>query len=293
MSKLASRLLVFFIGVPVVLSFVFINICNFLPLKIVVIFASLILSLEIQNMLANKTSLQPKPLTSVLTILIPISAIVNSYIETTLNLENVTIVFAITIVLIYELFSKNAEKENFDTTIQRISSSLFVFFYAGYLMSYFINMSEPAWLGKESLNENSLLISLFFIIVFSTDSLAWLFGMLFGKNNRGLVKASPNKSIAGFVGGILGTMIVVFIVVKFFPIYNALLVSKMNLIILTSFVTSIMAIIGDLIESVIKRSANVKDSGKIIPGRGGLFDSVDSLVIAAPVFYLMIEFIVR
>ena len=57
------------------------------------------------------------------------------------------------------------------------------------------------------------------------------------------------------------------------------------------FITSIAGIIGDLIESVIKRSLECKDSGTLIPGRGGLLDSIDSIIIAAPVYYAGLYFL--
>ena len=151
-------------------------------------------------------------------------------------------------------------------------------------------MTLPSWLDSEDPVNTSLFLCLFLVIVFGTDSLAWLVGMLFGKNNRGLIKASPNKSIAGFVGGIFGTILVVFIITRFFPGYSVRFANISNIkIFLITFITSIVAIIGDLLESVIKRSANVKDSGTIIPGRGGILDSVDSMLLAAPVFYLLVK----
>ena len=68
----------------------------------------------------------------------------------------------------------------------------------------------------------------------------------------------------------------------FFSMYSNLILG---------FVTSLSAIIGDLIESVFKRSCQVKDSGSLIPGRGGILDSIDSIVIAAPIFYIGYNFL--
>ena len=61
------------------------------------------------------------------------------------------------------------------------------------------------------------------------------------------------------------------------------------LVVFLGFLIALFAIIGDLVESVIKRSVDIKDSGSIIPGRGGLLDSIDSIVFAAPVFYFGIN----
>ena len=60
-------------------------------------------------------------------------------------------------------------------------------------------------------------------------------------------------------------------------------------ILIISFFTALTSIIGDLVESVIKRSANFKDSGRVIPGRGGLLDSIDSILFSAPPFFLLTE----
>jgi phosphatidate cytidylyltransferase len=120
------------------------------------------------------------------------------------------------------------------------------------------------------------------------DSLAWLFGVLLGKNNRGLIKASPNKSIAGFIGGFAGTILTGCIAHFLFP--QAFTGSLVKILVLSFFI-AFVAIIGDLVESVLKRSVEIKDSGSIIPGRGGVLDSIDSIVFVAPVYYFGINFL--
>ena len=121
-----------------------------------------------------------------------------------------------------------------------------------------------------------------------TDSGAWFFGVLFGKSTRGFFKASPNKSLVGFFGGII-TAIACGILFKF--IFPTVFFGSIWKIVLVSFTTALAAIIGDLIESVFKRSLGVKDSGTIIPGRGGLLDCLDSLILGAPIFYIGIHFL--
>ena len=126
-------------------------------------------------------------------------------------------------------------------------------------------------------------------MVFFCDSFAWFFGVLFGKNNKGLIKASPNKSIAGFCGGIFGSVLSG---VMCWYLWNDLFTGTsektVNIWVLAGlgFVMSFCSILGDLVESVFKRSADCKDSGSIIPGRGGVLDSIDSIVFTAPVFFM-------
>jgi phosphatidate cytidylyltransferase len=122
--------------------------------------------------------------------------------------------------------------------------------------------------------------------------LAWLTGSLLGKGNRGIIPASPNKSIAGFIGGLLGSVIVSGGAALLFPFVYSVsgitfsydIVIK---IILLGFCTGVFAVLGDLVESAIKRSCGFKDSGNLVLGRGGILDSVDSIAIAAPVFFLL------
>ena len=111
---------------------------------------------------------------------------------------------------------------------------------------------------------------------------------MFGKNNKGFIKASPNKSIAGFIGGFAGTMLTGAIAHFLFP---QVFTGSLGKILLLSFVIAFMAIIGDLVESVLKRSVQIKDSGSIIPGRGGVLDSIDSIVFVAPIYYFGINFL--
>lgn len=127
----------------------------------------------------------------------------------------------------------------------------------------------------------------FLLMVFMCDSLAWFFGVLFGKGNRGIVKASPNKSIAGFAGGIAGS-ILSGIVCKI--IWQDVFHGSFIKMIILGAIIALASIAGDLAESVIKRSANCKDSGNIVPGRGGILDSIDSIAFSAPVYYVTVSY---
>jgi len=293
MSKLASRLLVFFIGVPLIVSFTFIDVCNFLPLQLLVYIFSGLTAIEFSNILAKRYETQNKNFIIILSYVILFMNSLNNYFNFDYEIIILTIFLTLFSVFLFEIFSKKSSDNNFSISIERISTSLLILLYSGYFFSYIIKMTSSNWFSNyliENSKINSLCMALFLLIVFGTDSLAWFFGMLFGKNNRGFIKASPNKSIAGFLGGVIGTIIVIFLITQFVPLFKNTLshISRLEIFIIT-LITSIFAIIGDLIESVIKRSANVKDSGNLIPGRGGILDSVDSLLLAAPVFYLMVK----
>ncbi|PKL08399.1 MAG: hypothetical protein CVV51_09180 [Spirochaetae bacterium HGW-Spirochaetae-7] len=120
----------------------------------------------------------------------------------------------------------------------------------------------------------------FALIVFGNDSLAWLAGVTLGKR-RGIFAVSPNKSLEGLVAGMSGSIFFSFAGAFLFPSTvprNWIALGIIGLACGSAVVT------GDLFESAIKRAGSVKDSGSIIPGRGGMLDSYDSLLFAAPVF---------
>jgi phosphatidate cytidylyltransferase len=147
--------------------------------------------------------------------------------------------------------------------------------------------------------ENPAATLLFLFITFGNDSTAWLCGNLFGTNNRGIIPVSPNKSVAGFIGGTLGAIIVAVGAAILFPqifIYLNFKIPFLKLVIMAAilgFCTGIAASLGDLAESAIKRSCDFKDSGNFMLGRGGVLDSIDSIAVAAPVYFLLFDIFFR
>jgi phosphatidate cytidylyltransferase len=130
------------------------------------------------------------------------------------------------------------------------------------------------------------LIVAVFILVWSNDTFAYLIGSKFGKNKL-LERISPKKTIEGFVGGLLGALIAGFVIFKVLENYSPLDTEKYPLWvwIVMAIIVSIFGTIGDLIQSKFKRQAGVKDSGIIMPGHGGLYDRLDSIIYASPFIY--------
>ncbi len=134
-------------------------------------------------------------------------------------------------------------------------------------------------------NYNSGLIISILIMIWVNDSFAFLVGKNFGKRKL-FVSVSPKKTQEGFLGGFIFTLIAAFILDKYdtsFTLTNWLVIGT---------IVSVIGTIGDLIESKFKRQANIKDSGNIMPGHGGILDRLDSLLFAAPFVYLYINFII-
>jgi phosphatidate cytidylyltransferase len=115
-----------------------------------------------------------------------------------------------------------------------------------------------------------------------------VFGRLFGKRKLA-PDLSPNKTLEGLIGGVILSIAAGAII---FAALRQHLVPGFTLahIILLSALVSSMAVLGDLVESAIKRMAGVKDSGKIIPGIGGMFDLTDSLILALPIGIIYVKY---
>lgn len=116
-----------------------------------------------------------------------------------------------------------------------------------------------------------------------SDTLAMFVGKAIGKRKLAPT-VSPNKTIAGFVGGITGGIIVA-LILGFWLLSNI----DLYLLIIAGILVSLIGQIGDLVESCWKRAVGIKDSSAIIPGHGGVLDRFDSLLFAAPVLYLFLN----
>jgi phosphatidate cytidylyltransferase len=124
----------------------------------------------------------------------------------------------------------------------------------------------------------TLEVFMLFVLIWSSDTFAYLTGKFFGKHKMA-PKISPKKTWEGFAGGVVLTLVLGFFVEQYFPELRG------NWMIV-GLLVSIFAPLGDLVESQLKRSFAVKDSGNIIPGHGGVLDRLDSFIICAPVVYL-------
>lgn len=117
-----------------------------------------------------------------------------------------------------------------------------------------------------------------------------IFGRAFGKRKLA-PDFSPNKTLEGLIGGVISSIA---IGIAIFATCKQFLVPGFTLphTILLSALVSLMAVVGDLIESAIKRMARVKDSGRILPGIGGIFDLTDSLILALPIGIAYVKYII-
>jgi phosphatidate cytidylyltransferase len=147
--------------------------------------------------------------------------------------------------------------------------------YAGFATSLLSFAEGPIWLFG------------LMAIVFSGDTCAYLAGRAFGKNKL-LEPVSPKKTIEGAIGGLAGSLLAGLVLGIYF-----LGDRPLAAVVIMAVTTGAFAQIGDLFESLLKRVAEVKDSGSLMPGHGGILDRVDGLLFAAPIYYVLARFLVQ
>ncbi len=174
----------------------------------------------------------------------------------------------IMLLLLYTVLTKNS------FTFDDASFVLLATFYIG-LGFYFL-------IEARSLGLNYILYIL--LVIWATDTFAYFSGIAFGKNKL-WPEISPKKTIEGAIGGVLCAGIIGVIFHLLFPFDHSLIT-----MIMITIMISIVGQLGDLVASALKRHYDVKDSGKILPGHGGIIDRFDSLLFVLP-FLALIQFI--
>ncbi|HOJ98158.1 MAG TPA: phosphatidate cytidylyltransferase [Termitinemataceae bacterium] len=277
-KKLIERLLIFFVGLPLIVGIVvFFPHYHHLAVNCIVVLVSSLGALEFSWLISKKHYSLPTWEALVLGALAPAASTLSVSFGVPGEMVAASFIFGATWLISSRIFSSQKEIE---LTIDRITSGLSVMIYPGLFLIWLIRLTL--------LPHPTVVLLTFLLMVFGNDSLAWAIGMTLGNGNRGLIPASPNKSVAGFIGGLLTSLGIGIGAVLLFPAaFVPRNLPSLGAGALLGLGTGIMAIIGDLAESTMKRSSSVKDSGGLIPGRGGILDSIDSLVLAAPVYYAL------
>lgn len=198
--------------------------------------------------------------------------------------------FSLCLVFGLMIFTKNSEA-------RAIMGCILALTYSGLLFGYVFSLRyfKPVVLNCDLINLNGLKsFAYVYSIVFATDTFAYFLGIKFGKTKL-CPTISPKKSVfgayAGFVAGIIFGVAVAFLlgIVKTTSLKDTLL-AILVVAVISGFI-SIVVQLGDLIESKLKRSFNVKDFGNIFPGHGGVLDRFDSFIYAGTWFYIIIQII--
>ncbi len=142
----------------------------------------------------------------------------------------------------------------------------------------------PAWIGLRVLKVNEqghLLIFYLFMVIWGADVGAYFAGKSFGKRKLA-VNVSPGKTIEGCIGGM--ATVTLFAILA--GLYLEMSFGNGLILLVATWVTALVSVLGDLLESMLKREAGIKDSSNLLPGHGGVLDRIDSLAAAVPVFAL-------
>ena len=219
---------------------------------------------EFFSMLENKGVSIYKYVGIVIGAIIPLSMIIPSRFEPTKNWE----LLFMTVALLSLILMQLKRRQNLGFIVD-ISTTIFGIFYVSWLFSFMIKVRYlPGGLG---------LLTTVILITKACDIGALLIGMRFGRTPF-FVRISPKKSLEGAIGGLIFSILAAFACRPFLHF------SYIHLMIL-GMALGILAQLGDLSESLMKRDCAVKDSGRLIPGIGGMLDLIDSLLFTAPVFY--------
>ena len=274
MNNLTKRLLLFFIAIPLLSAFVFF-VPHYGQIGVIALTAitGIICGFEMRSMLSRVVKKLP-PWTVLIPGLWPLLAWF-------INMKWISPISSTLVLLLGAIWALSDSvlvgETEFRAGITRIGSRLLMVLYPGWFLW---------WVGRLTWLENSNVILLVFILtIFFSDSMAWFFGILVGKH-RGVFKVSPNKSVEGFFGGILFSVPVILTAAHVAP--EVFPQPKWQLALL-GLAAGFCAMAGDLVESTIKRAAGVKDSGKVIMGRGGMLDSIDSVLFTAPLFAIFFQ----
>ena len=150
-----------------------------------------------------------------------------------------------------------------------------------FLVVLYIGWTLGHLIAIERLPEGTTMLFYLFIAIWSSDSGAYFTGRFLGRHKLA-PHVSPHKTIEGAVGGVVTTVVALFLVNLYFQL------CAVEEIIVLGIVLSVIGQIGDLVESMFKRFVDVKDSGNVLPGHGGVLDRFDSLILAAPFLYYTI-----
>jgi len=168
--------------------------------------------------------------------------------------------------------------------IANSAATLLAVLYVGWLGSHIVALRELTWITGESYARGAAYALLPFVLVWACDTAAYLVGKRWGRH-RLMPDVSPKKTAEGAWGGLLASIAAAFVArATFAPFLTALDAALLGILV------GLFGQLGDLVESLLKRDADTKNTSELIPGHGGVLDRFDSLLFAAPVVYYYLLF---
>ncbi len=300
MNNLFQRILLTIITVPVVAAGLFYPLDS--HIIIVAIFGlavTFIGSLELSSLIYSKGIKINRYFLPTVNLLLYSFAYcyANNFFSIQSNYKILTIFALILVFVVLYIYSRDVAASDLKHSSEKMAYTIFGLCYIGIpsvLFPFLLNLdmtggSTKLFLG---IQDHGTLFGSFqciylIVIIWVNDIFAYVFGSWLGKNNKCGLAASPNKSWAGYIGGFFTTFI--FVALFYFLFKKYLDNVSFFFYFLYPILSGILVPIGDLVESVFKRSVNVKDSGHIIMGRGGILDSVDTLLFMLPVYFFSLQ----
>ncbi|NSW88249.1 phosphatidate cytidylyltransferase [bacterium] len=230
------------------------------------IFVGIVLSLaywELEKMLEL-----PEKKLSIVSFFLLLILVFFSFTNPQMFLYSAALIFVIWIIRI--IFNK--------TKIESFwNSYLFILLYVGFGVNFSILI--------RNLDNGIVLLASVLIISSINDIAAYIVGKFFGVT-KAFPNVSPNKTYEGSIAGIISSIVVSIFLFEYFQ-----LMIPLSQAMFIGMVISFLGILGDLLESFIKRKSGVKDTGTLLPGHGGVLDRIDSLIVILPFFYFIIKYL--
>jgi len=189
-------------------------------------------------------------------------------------------IISILVMMTWEMFRNKAH------VLENIATTFFAAVFVGLAMAYFIKLQQLGYDGAGG-HLGGYAVLTVFIGVWTCDTLAYFVGSAIGKH-KVFPRVSPNKSWEGSISGLIGSLIVLLLIVEagWLPGLNYFDAVVLGLI------AGVAGQVGDFAESLVKRDVGVKDSSNLLPGHGGAWDRLDSILFAAPLSYLYLSLVV-
>jgi phosphatidate cytidylyltransferase len=269
LSNTSQRIIVSLIAIPLI---VLVSYLGKVPFLLFVVLIGGVSFIEFSK-LVNAKDIE---INNTIGILSVISILANSYFEFIAAYPLIIIITLV--VLIVELF------RNKGSAIINIGSTLLGILYIGLFAGSILMIREFFADSILLYNQGGYLIISILATIWMCDSAAFFLGKAFGKHKL-FPRVSPKKSIEGAVAGFLFSLITMVaakeLILDFLTITDAVIIG---------ILIGIFGQIGDLVESLIKRDSEVKDSSQLIPGHGGIFDRFDSFLFSSPIVYLYLYY---
>jgi phosphatidate cytidylyltransferase len=279
-SNIRKRLLFFFTALPLLLGLViWLPHRHYLAFNLLVAAAAGVAALEVCTIFRNRGVFLSEPAAFLIAAAAPMGTYLHLYGVLSFSILPVFYILICMALFVREIFHRR--EEEFHNVLFRLSGYFFIIIYPGFFSSFAVRIT--------SFPDAGIVLLAFIAATYLNDSAAWASGMMWGNGNRNILTVSPNKSLVGFIFGFSASVISITGFRAFFP---GIFPISLPAAVFLGSVLGVTTILGDLTESALKRSGVLKDSGTIIPGRGGLLDSIDSPLFNAPLFYYLYKLLI-